>query len=304
MKTMKFATISRITAGLATVGLLTLSGTSYAAGTAAFSLSPASAAETQGATFSVAVYEDGSNVNVVTANFSYDSGLQFIGAACAGAFSGTAASSGSSISCFVPGGSAVSGIQQVASLSFKAVAVESANVTITGSTIGSAGSNVWNGVSASADYTVTAPVSSGGSGGTSGGGSSTGQTGTGSANGNSAPVSGKSSGATAGTGSQLSTTGTATTTGTTQQSKNNGKTSGKQNKKSSVPVRHVSSHHAGLVTSGISVLVVVVVGLYWFFVRKTPVAVEANAKVQTAKNGQTTHTASGRKTKTSRQPKA
>ena len=148
-------------AGFVTAGSLILSGTSYAAGSAAFSLSPASGTEDNNSTFSVGIYENGTSVNVVTANLSYDtSKLQFVSIdSSASAFTSDAGSSSTSISRYVPAGGTVSGSAEVAVVNFKAISDSgSAVVTVgtSGSHIASSGTDQWNGSSVSGSYTLDA----------------------------------------------------------------------------------------------------------------------------------------------------
>ena len=162
-------------------------GLSAAAGSASFSLSPASATENIGTTFSLAVYENGngSPVNVVTANLNYDqSALQFAGAACGGTFGNTVSASGGggavSLSCYTaPGSTPPSGAAQVGTVSFKAlIGSGSTAITFAGSSIiASNGTNVWNGSAAGGTYSLTTPATpppsspTGSSGGSSSSGS-------------------------------------------------------------------------------------------------------------------------------------
>ena len=256
--------LARILVGLTTAGILAASGTSHAAGSAAFSLSPASANSAEGNTTSVAIYENGTSVSAVTATFTYDSShLQFLSGSCAGAFSSTAASSSSSITCFVPGGnSAANGSSEVAVLNFTATATGTGSVTVNGSQIASNGVNEWNGSSATATVTIAAqtvttpPAQSGPSTGST---SSTNNSSKNTSNSSTSPV-----------------TKPATTNNTTSP---NGKTSStassvkgvaitkkKDNKVMSSP----RSHHTGLVTSTLIGLLVVIFGVYWVLVRKRP----------------------------------
>jgi len=216
--------IPKLTSSLAALGVslaIIGSGTSFAAGSASFSLTPGSAGEVNGSTFGVAVYESSSDaVNVVTANLTYDqSKLQFIGIDASGSgFDSNASSNGGSgsvsISRFVSGGGTVTGSQKVATVDFKAL-VGSGSTSVnfsSSSVIASNGSNVWNGVNNAGTYYLIMPVSTPPSGGTGG---STGSTSTGS--------TGSSTKASTSTGSTNSTASTKTTT---TSSSNNGTVQG------------------------------------------------------------------------------
>jgi hypothetical protein len=144
-----------------------LAGTAGAAGSAAFILTPASGSEEINTIFSVGIYENGSNVNVVTANMTYDpSKLQFAGISASGSAFGNDASSGGSggsisITRYVsPGSPAVSGTQKIASVSFKVLTGSGTTslVFAGGSHIASGGTDEWNGSTAGGSYTLTSPV--------------------------------------------------------------------------------------------------------------------------------------------------
>ncbi|HUB93942.1 MAG TPA: cohesin domain-containing protein [Verrucomicrobiae bacterium] len=270
---MRFVNPIRIVVGLATLGILAASGTSYAAGTASFALSPASTNVTEGDTTTVVIYEDGSNVNVVTATFSYDnSELQFVSDSCAGAFPSTAASSSSSISCYVPGGSsAVSGSNEVATLSFKTIATGTATVTVNGSQIASNGSNVWDGNPASTSITISAPAaptqptqssssSSSSNPGTSAASSQT----TSKSSSSSKPTTSATSNPVSSTNTSPSSTGTSSTSSAVKGAATTTKKSGQTIASST----NKNSHTAGLVTSGVSILVLAAAAAYWFIAHK------------------------------------
>jgi hypothetical protein len=265
-------TLTSIIAGLATIGLLAVSGTAYAAGSASFALSPANGSVTNGSTTTVAIYENGTNIYVVTATFTYDSSkLQLLGDSCAGAFSSTAASSGSSISCFTPGGtSPVSGSNEAAVLSFKAIATGSADVTVTGSQIASSSGNTWDGNSASTAITITTPPAptpptNPTSGSTSKGASNTS---TGSKNSSSstpASSSTSASGTTATTSSSTPATNGSTTskpaTGTTKSSVT------PINASDTAAHTSATAAHLGLWGSFVAILLLIAAA-YWFVFRK------------------------------------
>ncbi|HXY18234.1 MAG TPA: cohesin domain-containing protein [Candidatus Nitrosopolaris sp.] len=139
-----------------------------AAGSAGLGLSPSGGSFAVGSTHSLAIYENGTDVNVVTANLSYDaSSLQFLGASCGGAFPGAVQESGGggavALSCYVsPGSPAVSGSQEVGVVSFKALAgggstaVSFASSSIVASTDSTF--NAWNGNTAGGSYSFYTPA--------------------------------------------------------------------------------------------------------------------------------------------------
>jgi len=268
-------TLARITAAILTAGTLAVTGTSYAAGTASFAVSSASA--TTGSNTTVYISENGDNVSTATVSFSYDtSRLQLISDSCTGAFPNSIPGG----TCYInPGSAPVSGTQSVLAVSFKTIAAGSANVTVTGSQIGSNGTNAWNGTSASATVTISDPVTAG-SGTTTTGGqtSTTGNTTTGNSTSNTSSTS-------TGTTSTptTSTTPSGSTTTTSPASNQSTKTSRPSAKKVSAPTRHIAFRRAGLVTSGAGVLAIATVALYWFFMRKTPTEVPAAVVKPSAK---------------------
>jgi hypothetical protein len=162
---MKFKFLHVLT--LATLLAGASAGVASAAGTASLYLSPASGSHVQGSSFTVAVHENGTNVNVVTAKLTYDaSKLSCTGIGGSSAFPQTisASCSGGSITISRytnPGAPAVSGDAVVGSVNFTAIATGTTSVSFAaGSQIASGGVNIWNGVTTGGTYTLTAPVQS------------------------------------------------------------------------------------------------------------------------------------------------
>lgn len=132
-----------------------------AAGTASFSLSPSRASVAQNETFSVGIYENGTNVNAVTAKLTFDaSKVQFLGIdASSSAFpNGIAETNG--VTRYSNGGTVVNGSAYVAAAQFKVVAATgTATVSITaGSKIASGGVDTWNGAASATSVQLTAPA--------------------------------------------------------------------------------------------------------------------------------------------------
>jgi hypothetical protein len=143
-------------------GLAVMPASVGAAGSASLSLSPAGGSRTVGSTFAVSVIESSgaTAVNGVQADLSYSSALQLIGKGCGGAFEIAAPAGGASIACATV--SPKTGTQSVGTVSFKVVAAGSASVSILPSSQITAsdgqGSNVYNGASSSAGYSLVAPA--------------------------------------------------------------------------------------------------------------------------------------------------
>lgn len=138
-----------------------------AAGTASLTMSPSASSPTVGDTVSVAIYENGTNVNVVTAGVAYDAskltctGVDVSGSAFANGVSASCAGGSAIISRYVaPGTPELSGSVLVGRINLNATATGSAVLSFTGSSqIASAGVNTWNGVIGGTTVTVnSAPV--------------------------------------------------------------------------------------------------------------------------------------------------
>jgi hypothetical protein len=151
------------------IGSLTLfSGVAHAAGNGILSLSPASSTEDTGSILNIGVYENGngSPVNYVDSVLTYDaSQLQFESASCTGDFSSSQGVSGGNgtvnLSCFTPGGStAPTGSANAALVTFKVLGGSgSTSITFASSSVqASAGTNIWDGSSAGATFTLATPV--------------------------------------------------------------------------------------------------------------------------------------------------
>lgn len=137
-----------------------------AAGSATFSLSPSASTVNIHSVFGVTVYENGTDVNVVTADLTYDaSKLEFVsidasGSAFANSVSGSGGGGSVGISRYTAPGTTVSGNQKVATVNFKAVAGSgTASVAMAGSSkIASNGVDTWNHAAVSATYTLATPA--------------------------------------------------------------------------------------------------------------------------------------------------
>ena len=147
--------------------LSSLGGQAAAAGSATFSLSPSSNTVNINTVFGVTVYENGTDVNVITADLTYDaSKLELIGIDATGsAFANSVSASGGSgsvdISRYTAPGSTVNGNQKIATVNFKAVVGSgTANVSMASSSkIVSNGVDTWNHAAASSAYTLVTPAS-------------------------------------------------------------------------------------------------------------------------------------------------
>lgn len=202
---------SKLLYAAATAAILTglLPAAVSAAGSASFSLTPASGTYTQGSSFTVQVHENGDNVNVVTAKLTYDaSKLTCNGVGDSSAFPSTvtATCGGGSVTISRYTTSTVSGDAVVGSINFTAIAGSgSTSVNFaSGSQIASGGQNIWNGDTTGGTYNLTTPATTPGRG--SDGSGSTANTGS---------VAGSS---TQTTGNSANTTSTATPAATAQDS--------------------------------------------------------------------------------------
>ncbi len=133
-----------------------------AAGNARISLSPSNGSFAQGSEFSTNVIINGTDINVVQIKITYDaSALSCSSVSGSNVFSAdieTNCSNGVVKVSRYTTGNPVSGSQQVASISFKALAESgSASIKVDGSSkLASSGNNVWDGTIASANMTFTA----------------------------------------------------------------------------------------------------------------------------------------------------
>ena len=209
--------ISRILATASVFAILALNGGTAHAAASSLYVTPASATVAMGSTFTVSIVENGDNVNVVTANLSYDASKLSCNGVGGGSFAQTiTASCGGgtvSISRYVtPGQPALSGPQTVGSLSFTAIANSgTANLSFLGtSQVASGGVNTLAS-SIGGVYTLTS-----GANGNTGGGSNNGN---GSTNG-SGSTSGTNTGTTTTYGPKAVTTASTSNTSSTQSGSN------------------------------------------------------------------------------------
>lgn len=131
---------------------------SYAAGNASFSLTSSASTAQTGATITINVFENGTNVNAITAKLNFDSSrLQLLSTSCGASFSNSIAETNGA-TCYAPGGKSVNGATLAISARFKALSTGGATVSITGdSKIASDGTNIWNGIAPSTNITITTP---------------------------------------------------------------------------------------------------------------------------------------------------
>lgn len=137
-------------------------GQALAAGNASLALGGGS--YRAGSSFSVPVYvNSGADpVNVVQADFSYDtSAMQFQGVSCGGAFGITAGAGANSVTCGVSNGATVTGSQLVATINFKALSGGSAVANIAPSSHvyrSTDNADIWNGVATATGFSFVAPA--------------------------------------------------------------------------------------------------------------------------------------------------
>jgi hypothetical protein len=158
----KFIKLSLASLVVFVVVMSTGMGHGFAAGSATLGLSPSGANYSAGQTFMVSIIENsgGDSVNVVGADFTYNSSmLQFVGASCnSGAFEiqfpGT---SSAGITCGTA--TAKAGSQVVGSASFKVIAAGSASIGFASSSNiyrSTDNTNIWNGNTSGGNYNLTA----------------------------------------------------------------------------------------------------------------------------------------------------
>ena len=124
----------------------------HAAGTASLTMVPSASSTTVGKTISVAIYENGTNVSVVTAGVTYDASkltctaVDASGSAFVNGISATCGGGSATISRYVaPGTVGLNGSVLVGRLNFSAIATGSAVLSFTSSTqIASAGATQRN----------------------------------------------------------------------------------------------------------------------------------------------------------------
>jgi len=133
----------------------------FAANPASFTLSPSASSIVKGSTFSVSVYENGTNVNAVTTKLTFNSAqLQLNGTSCGSSFSSSIAETNGQ-TCFTAGGTVVNGSVVALNATFTAL-TDSGSTTISiasGSKIVSSDSNtnIWSGAPTSTSVTLTTP---------------------------------------------------------------------------------------------------------------------------------------------------
>lgn len=152
--------VASITILLTAASTLVTGNGVYATETASFSVIASPSSVTVDSNTTVSLYESGTDVNVVTSTFSYDSSkLQFISSSCAGNFANPVEANNSRISCYAAPGTTANGRQKFATITFKSITIGSAKVTVTGAHIASEGINIWDGKVASTTITIsTAPT--------------------------------------------------------------------------------------------------------------------------------------------------
>jgi hypothetical protein len=150
---------------VAVASVVVLSGmapaTSFAAGTASFTLSPSAGSVTQGQTFSVAIVENGTDVNVVTAKLAFDaSQIQLLGFDTANSAFSNGVEETNGITRYANGGAVVSGSVHVAAANFKALgAAGTTNISIANSShIVSGGVEAWDGALNGTSVALSAPA--------------------------------------------------------------------------------------------------------------------------------------------------
>jgi hypothetical protein len=301
---MKKFSLHSLLSTIGTAAIMTLTpAVSHAAGSASYILSPSTGSHAINSIFSVGVFENGSSVNVATANLNYNaSQLEFEGVNAATApFGGDVSSTGGngsvSISRYVtPAGSTASGSVEVGAVTFKVLAGSgSTTVNVASSSmIESNGSNIWDGVNNSATYSLTTPApvtttTSGSTGSSSKTSTSANNTGTKTSNNGSTTNAGSS------TASPSSSTSTTPTTnskvlGTTKKSSGN-------NGSNTLNVSSVAKKSSN--TTGIVLLIIVLIAAGAAFVarrklmnndaaKKKSVVATSTAAAATAKKPSTT----------------
>lgn len=239
-------------------------GSASAAGSASFSLGPASGNYTVGNTFNVAVFENGTDVNVVTAKLTYDAAkLSCVGVGNSAAFpntiSATCGGGSVTISRYTAPGTTVSGAQSVGSISFVAVAPGTAAVNFAaGSQIASNGTDTWNGSTVGGSYTISAAAPAGGSGGsTTSGGSST------------QKKAAAASTTASSTAQSASTTQSETTPAATTNSDNKPAVAGVSvSKKTATVTKESSSNPLPWIVGGIVVLAAIAAGVWYYLTHR------------------------------------
>lgn len=247
-------------------------GLAHAAGSGSLALSPSSGTENVGTTFSVDVYENGNgtSVNVVTADLSYNAAqLQYVSANCGGVFNNSASISGGSgsvsLSCFVAGGAtAPTDNELIGSVSFEALAGSgstsinfgSDSIMATPST--SPSTNIWNGATTGGSFTLTTPtITPPTTGGSSSTGSGTTTTGSSSSTAKGASTTGTSTS----TGSTNSTGGTSSTSTPTPTTSTSSTSSNKSNNNKHTTQKGKTIHGRLVSSTGMSATAYWILGI-------------------------------------------
>jgi len=140
--------------------LFTPVGSASAANPASFTLVPSTNTSVQGSSFTISVYENGDNVNVVTTSLTYNAAqVQLIGTSCGGSFASSVGETNGQ-TCFTSGGTVLNGNILALTATFKSLADSgSASIGIaSNSKIVSAGANTWNGASSTTTVALAAPA--------------------------------------------------------------------------------------------------------------------------------------------------
>jgi hypothetical protein len=266
-----------------------LGGTAHAAGTAAFSLSPASGTLTQGNNLTLVVSEN-ADANAVTAKLTYDaSKLQCNGASNAfgSTISATCGGGSVTISGYAAPGTTASGTVGTVNFTVLGNAGSTSIAFATGSQIANNGTNLWNGSTAGASYSLTAPATT--TPPTTGSGSS--NTGSSSSNSSSNSSTSSNTANTSATKNSTSTATNSTSTATTDTDADSAATSSSDTTKSDSKDKtlniananaKVDSSKSGWVWSSILVIVAAAAAIvYWTRFRTPAVAPVATAKKKT-----------------------
>ena len=304
---MKKLLLSFLTTLSLTIGAF--AGSASAAGSASLSLSPASGTFTQGNSYTITIYENGSDINAVTAKLTYDptkltcTGVSVTTSTFAASSGANCASGAVTIGRYVGLDDATgapnpskNGSQVVGSVTFKAVTASgTTNVSFaSGSQVASEGANVWDGNTSGGTYSlVAAPVATTPTGSSTGGTSTTSTSGTSSTSGKTTSSSPTS---TSKSGSSASTTSSTTQNGSTNASSSNGQSVKNSKEASTTKAKHIKSRHSGFVTPTISALVILAVAFYMLVIRKR-VELKPVTAVQKLISTRKSNTAAAKKSK-------
>lgn len=135
-------------------------GSASAANPASFTLMSSTNTSVQGSSFTISVYENGDNVNVITTSLTYNAAqVQLIGTSCGGSFASSVGETNGQ-TCFTSGGTVLNGNILALTATFKSLSsTGSASIGIaSNSKIVSAGANTWNGASSTTTVALAAPA--------------------------------------------------------------------------------------------------------------------------------------------------